>query len=110
MIYRAHESGENMVSKSQILKTIEKNQDQIKALGVKRLAIFGSFARNSPKKTSDIDVLVEFYRGEKTFDHFLDLKDLLKKLLRRKIDLVTKNALKAGMKPRILEEAHYARL
>ncbi len=98
------------MTKSGILTQIEKNQEKIKDLGVKRIAIFGSFVKNRQTKGSDIDVLVEFRQGEKTFDNFMELRVFLGKLFGRKIDLVTSQALKPRMKLTVLNQARYARL
>ena len=98
------------MTKSGILTKIEKNQSTIRDLGVKRIAIFGSFAKNRQTKASDIDVLVEFRQGEKTFDHFMELRAFLGKLFGREIDLVTPQALKPRMKLTVLNQARYARL
>lgn len=37
---------------------------------VKKIGIFGSFVRNEENETSDIDMLVEFDPGFKTFDNY----------------------------------------
>lgn len=98
------------MTKSGILTKIEKNQDRIRGLGVKRIAIFGSFVKDRQTKSSDIDVLVEFRPGKKTFDNFMELRAFLGKLFGRKIDLVTAQALKPRMKSTVLTQARYARL
>jgi predicted nucleotidyltransferase len=53
------------------------------------LALFGSVQRNAARPDSDVDVLVEFQPGEKTYDHFLALGDLLERLFSRRVELVT---------------------
>lgn len=63
----------------------------------KRLALFGSAARDQLSADSDVDFLVEF-EGPATFDGLMDLKAYLQQLLGRPIDLVTPNALR----PRLL--------
>ena len=73
---------------------------------VKSMGVFGSFARGKQKKKSDIDILVEFSETPDLFE-FLDLEEYLKKILGRKVDLVTKNALKPLIKDRILSEVVY---
>jgi predicted nucleotidyltransferase len=98
------------MTKSGILTKIEKNQNKIRGLGVKRIAIFGSFVNNRQTKDSDIDVLVEFRQGEKTFDNFMELRAFLGQLFGRKIDLVTTQAIKPRMKLMVLNQACYARL
>lgn len=74
-------------------------------LGVLRLALFGSVERDAARADSDVDVLVEFAPGEKSFDHFLALADLLESLLGRRVELVTPEALSPFLRPYILAEA-----
>lgn len=68
--------------------------------GVRRLAVFGSVARNEAGEDSDIDVLVEF-EGKATFNSFIDLKLYLEELLKRSVDLVTNDAVRPQTRPSI---------
>lgn len=99
-----------MKTKKEIEEIIHQNDEIVKQYGIKRLGVFGSFVRNSQKAKSDIDVLVEFKKGQKTFDNYMGLKLFLQKKFRCKVDLVIKDALKARIKTRILKEVEYARL
>ena len=74
---------------------------------VKTIGVFGSYARNNQHKGSDIDILVEFENGYKTFDNYMELKFHLEKILHAKIDLVLKNAVKKEIKEHIFAEAVY---
>jgi len=47
-------------TKEKTLALIEEHQDRIKALGVKKIGLFGSFVREEQGVESDIDLLVEF--------------------------------------------------
>jgi len=76
--------------------------------GVKRIGFFGSFVRSEQKETSDIDILVEFEKGAKTFDNYMNLKFFLEEVFGRKVDLVIIDALKPDIKDRILKEVKYA--
>jgi len=78
---------------------------EIQALGVERLALFGSVLRGEARPDSDLDLLVQFFPGAKTFDRFLALSDLLECRLGRRVDLVTTEALSPFIGPRILAEA-----
>ena len=49
----------------------------LRALGIRRIGIFGSTARGDARPDSDVDLLVEFADGKKTFDAFMDVADLL---------------------------------
>ena len=56
-----------MLDVNGILKKI----DVIRGYGVKRIGVFGSYASGKQKPDSDIDVLVEFEKGKKTFDNYI---------------------------------------
>ncbi len=71
---------------------------------IKSLRIFGSYARGEQKKTSDIDILVEFSRPVGLLK-FLKLENELASLLGHRVDLVTKKALKPRIGKNILKEA-----
>lgn len=88
---------------------LKEREDKIKSkFHVSKIGIFGSFARGEGRKESDIDVLVEFEEGFKTFDNFMDLKYYLEDIFSRNVDLVTVNALKPQLKDDILQDVIYA--
>jgi predicted nucleotidyltransferase len=80
-------------------------EPQLKARGVKRLALFGSFARDTPGVDSDVDFLIEFFPGQKNFDNFFAVGELLEATLGRRIELLTPESLSPHIGPRILQEA-----
>jgi predicted nucleotidyltransferase len=96
-----------MQTKKDILSTIQENQDKIKALGVKKLGLFGSFAREEQSTGSDVDLLVEFEQGQKTFDNFIELSFLLENMLKRSVELVTTESLSPYIRPYIIREVEY---
>ena len=73
---------------------------------VSELGVFGSFIRNEQHKRSDIDILVSFNKSISAFK-FIDLKNELSEKLGRKVDLVSKKALKPRIGKRILDEVEY---
>jgi predicted nucleotidyltransferase len=72
--------------------------------GVERIGIFGSFARGEQKRTSDVDVLVEFAPGKATFDNFMKLAFYLEDLFSRKVDLLTVKGVDRYIRPRVESE------
>lgn len=91
------------------ISTLKEHEKLIRQkFGVKRIGIFGSFARGEEKEDSDLDVLVVFEEGQKTFDNYMDLKFYLEDLFGREIDLVTERALKPQLKDIIMKEVVYA--
>ena len=75
---------------------------------VAKIGIFGSFARGEERPDSDVDVLVMFQKGKKTFDNFIGTKFYLEDLFQRKVDLVTDAALKPLIREPILRDVVYA--
>jgi uncharacterized protein len=98
-----------MITRYEIIDKLAKHREELRARGVKSLAVFGSFARGEATETSDIDLLVEFEPGTRIgLFGFVDVQDYLSELLGRRVDLVTREALHKRMKSRILQEAVYA--
>jgi len=90
-----------------IQQEIEQKLNELKPIlsqkyHVKRIGYFGSFAVGNANEKSDIDILVDF---DKPIGwDFFDLQDLLFEHLKRKIDLVSINALKNQLKENILKQ------
>jgi predicted nucleotidyltransferase len=92
----------------QVLQLLADQQARLRARGVRRIGLFGSVARDEARPGSDMDFLVEFEPGRKTFDNYMDLKDFLEQLFERRVDLVTSEGIKPQLRDRILSEAIYA--
>ena len=93
----------NLVQVKKILS--EHKIELFKKFYVKKMAIFGSYARNEQKKTSDVDILVEF--SESVGVEFIDLADYLESLLRLRVDLVSRNGIKPKYFKEIKKDLHY---
>jgi predicted nucleotidyltransferase len=89
-----------------VLQQLEDNRDKIRSFGVKRLGLFGSYARGEATASSDLDFVVDL--ENETFDAYMDLKEFLEELFSCKVDLVMKDALKPRLREPILKETIYA--
>lgn len=69
---------------------------------IRRLALFGSWARGDAREDSDVDVLVEV--DPSIGLRFVDLGDELEKALGRRVDLVSSRAIKPSLWERIEPE------
>ena len=94
-------------SKKDVLAILNQNLDRIRAFGVRKLGLFGSFVRNQQSAESDVDVLVEFDAKRKTFDNFMELSFFLEEKLERHVEIVTTEALSPHIGPHILAEVEY---
>lgn len=101
------------ISADEILNILNKHQDTLKKYKVKKIGLFGSYVRSDQKKKSDIDLLIEFDRAafDSNFtgysDNFDNLSSFLKKILGRKIDLITDQMISPYIKPYVLKEVRY---
>jgi len=94
-----------VLNREQTAARLSACEEEIRTLGVTRLALFGSVLRGHTHTQSDVDFLVEFAPGAKSYDRFLALLDLLESRLGRPVELVTREALSPFIGPRILMEA-----
>ena len=96
-----------MKTLSEIKEILRRHKEILKKkYKVKSIAIFGSYARGEQKGTSDIDILVEFYKTPDLIE-FVDLKYYLEDILGIKVDLVTKNALHPMIMEEVLKDVEY---
>ncbi|HAN18768.1 MAG TPA: nucleotidyltransferase [Bacteroidales bacterium] len=92
-----------MLTKNEILsKLTELKPVLYRDYNVKEIGLFGSYSDNEQNEDSDIDILVEFEKpiGWK----FFTLEKYLEDIFNRKVDLVTRKALKKQLKDRIINQ------
>lgn len=94
-------------SLSVITKKLKSNLPDLRSgYNVKELGVFGSVARGKEKSVSDVDILVTFSQAPGFFK-FVELEERLARILDRKVDLVTKSAIKSVVKDEILRGIVY---
>ncbi len=71
---------------------------------VKKIGVFGSFARGEERPDSDLDILVEFIPGKATFDNFMQLVSFLEQKSSRHVDLVTESGISKYIRPYVERE------
>jgi uncharacterized protein len=96
--------------KKDVLKVLETNRGVLFGFGVKKVGVFGSFARGEQTEKSDIDLLVEFIDGKKTYKNYMKVADLTEALLGRDVDIVTLQSLSPYLAPHIQKEVNYVQI
>ena len=92
-----------MLTKNEIIEKLRELKPVLaNEYSVKEISLFGSYSDNEQNEESDIDILVEFYKpiGWK----FFSLEKYLEDIFNRKVDLVTKKALKKQLREKILNQ------
>ena len=95
-----------MITRNYILLKLKELKPTLrKEFAVSKIGLFGSFSDGTFSEESDIDLLVELERpiGWK----FFSLELYLEKVFNRRVDLVTKNALKEPIKDTILNQVNW---
>ncbi len=93
---------------SDIFAELAKHDAELRSFGVRRWGIFGSFVSGRQNNQSDVDILVEFESGKKSFDNFMQLAAFLEKQIGRRVELLTPESLSPHIGPHILREVEYA--
>ncbi len=99
-----------MQTKEDFFTLVRDHATELRSLGVRRCGLFGSFVRGEQNSESDVDVLLEFEAGQKSFDHFFETAFLLEDLCQRHVDVVTAEGLSPYIGPKILREVEYVTL
>ena len=94
--------------KSDIFAELNKHEAELKSFGVRRWGLFGSFVTGRQTNESDVDILVEFESGKKSFDNFMRLAAFLEKQIGRRVEVLTPESLSPHIGPHILREVEYA--
>ncbi len=81
-------------SKATVMSKLKEHMGELRRFGVKRIGLFGSYARGEQDEESDIDLVVEFEEGRATLDNFLGLVEYLERLLDKRVDLITVEGLR----------------
>ncbi len=89
-----------------ILQKLKENRDELRWMGVRSLAVFGSAVRDELRLDSDIDLLADL-EPPYTFDRYIGVKFYLEDLLGRPVDLVLPDTLKERIRPEVEKEAVY---
>lgn len=75
----------------------------LRSNGVLRSFVFGSYARDEAKESSDLDLLLSFRERKSLFD-LVALQLILEKKLGMKVDLITEQSLHPRLRPYVDRE------
>lgn len=89
----------------EILDFLRENHQTLYNMGARKIGLFGSYRRDTPKPDSDIDILVMLARP--SFDDYMDIKIFLQDHFGCKVDLVIEDDLKEALRDQILSEVVY---
>ena len=97
-------------TKKDIKRLIANNSNTITNYGIKRIGLFGSWVLGQQKQNSDVDLLIEFNKDQKTYKNFIAFSDFIEKLFEKKVDLLTPESLSPHIAPYIKKEVEYVQI
>jgi len=93
---------------STIINYLKEHKKEYTAMGIDIIGIFGSYAKQTNSKNSDIDILYDTKQGiTNLYEKKQTLKEELEKVFNTKIDLASKKYLKPYVKQEILKDLIY---
>ena len=96
--------------KGQIIDLLKQNSTQLGKFGVSRIGVFGSFVTGEQNAQSDVDLVVEFNKGQKNFHNFMGTASFAENLLGRKVDLLTPQSISPYLASHIEKEIEYVQI
>ena len=98
------------MSSAYVIHQLTSHKTEIIPTGVMKVGLFGSFVRGEERATSDIDLLVEFHPGQKSYRNLLHFAEIAERILGRHVEVVTPEGLSPFIKPHILKEIKYVEI
>ena len=96
-----------MTSRDEILDLLRSVREVFAArYKVRRIGIFGSYARKEARTDSDVDILVDFSDGADLFD-LIELSQYLEEKIGRHVDLATPRALRPEIREGVFRDVVY---
>lgn len=99
-----------LLRNTDILNFLAQHKVELRRYNIKRIGLFGSYARNNASENSDIDFLVEYQQGKKSLNNFLELIDFLEMSFHKDVELVTKESVSKYIFPYIEKEIQYVQI
>jgi uncharacterized protein len=88
-----------------ILSFLEAHADQLKAMGVVKLGLFGSYVRGEQTPESDLDFLVQM--RSPSYRDFMKVWHFLEDSFGKEVDLGEEHLIREEIKARVLQDVRY---
>jgi predicted nucleotidyltransferase len=92
------------MTRDEVLSKLRDLKPWLRARGITRVRLYGSYARDEAREDSDVDLIVEFSRVPDLWE-FASIREALIERLGVSVDLVTERALHEKLRERIVSSA-----
>ena len=89
------------MNRHEAISLLKRHETDLKRLGVERLYLFGSTARDEARDDSDVDLFFDYEKGKFGLFELMDVKFYAADLLGRPTDIMTRDSLHKLLRPAI---------
>jgi uncharacterized protein len=89
------------MERNEAISKLRAHEADLRRLGVERLHLFGSTARGEAREDSDVDLFFDHRKGEIGLYQLMEVKDLVRSILGRSTDIMTRASLHPVLRERI---------
>jgi uncharacterized protein len=90
-----------IMQRLEAIRLLKEHESQLKQLGVLHLFLFGSTARNDAGPDSDVDLFFDYTRGKLSLYGLMDIKEVVRGILSRPTDIMTRSSLHPALRAAI---------
>lgn len=101
----SHTSAQRTWTSDSLLDFLRTHRTQLRALGVRRIGLFGSYARDEASADSDVDLL--FTMDDFSWAGWMDVWNFLEDHLGLSVDLIPEKDLREELRPHVMADIHY---
>jgi uncharacterized protein len=92
---------ERAMRREEAIARLTEHEAELRQLGVERLYLFGSTARDEAKEDSDVDLFFDHPEGSLGLFRLMEVKELAALILGCRADIMTRRSLHPYLRPRI---------
>ena len=89
------------MNRDDVISRLQLHEAELKKLGVERLYLFGSTARDEAREDSDVDLFFDYEKGKLGLFELMDVKSYAAGLLGRRTDIMTRDSLHRTLRRQI---------
>jgi uncharacterized protein len=84
---------------------LKRHEPELRQLGVERLFLFGSVARDEAREDSDVDLFFDYKKGDLDLFGLMDIKERASVILGGRADIMTRDSIHRMLRSRIEQSA-----
>ena len=81
------------MERDEAIACLKQHEPELKQLGIERLFLFGSVARNEAREDSDVDLFFDYQKGRLDLFDLMDIKERASTILGRRADIMTRDSI-----------------